>query len=105
MIEIAALALSLSEPRIVRDEQRVQLRVTGVIETPLPMGIAPSWQLDAGTGSLKVADSPGDLVRSVDTYVRTVAVIPVDPDHDALADRLVAERVAGTAKKRSLPRR
>lgn len=53
----------------------------------------------------RAADAPGDLVRSANAYVRALAVIPIDPEHDALVDRLVADRVVGTAKKRSLVRR
>jgi hypothetical protein len=100
----AALAVS-SEPRFARDAPRLQLQVTGIIETSLPVGIGPTSLLETGTGSLTVAESPGDLVRSANDYVRALAVIPIDPAHDALVDRLVAERVVGTAKKRSLLRR
>ncbi|MDH5671172.1 MAG: hypothetical protein OEZ06_03430 [Myxococcales bacterium] len=107
MIEAGAVAfaLSLSEPEMARDDERIHLHVTASTETPLPVGLAPTALLDAGTGSLKLADSPGDLVRSASTYLQALAVLPINPDDDALVDRLVADRVVGTAKKRALQRR
>jgi hypothetical protein len=100
-----AIALTLYRTELARDEERLNVHMTGSTETPLPVGLAPTALLDAGTGSLTLAQAPGDLVRSASSYLHSLAVLPIDPEHDALVDRLVAKHVAGTSKKRPLSRR
>jgi hypothetical protein len=77
---------------------------TGESETPLPTDVPPTALLDLGTGSAHVESGAAELVRTARRRVAAVAVLPINPEHDALVDQLVEARVTGTARKRPLGR-
>lgn len=78
---------------------------TGSGSTPLPAGVPLPALLDPGTGVLELAVDPTHLVSSAMRYAQALAVIGIDPEAEALVDRIVNERIQGTSVKRTLPRK
>lgn len=60
-------------------------------ETPLPVDFFPTKLLDSSTGLVPASEAVSSLIKTAATHVKTLAMIPIDEEAEAVVDELFAQ--------------